>query len=361
MQTNDHFHEFHAFDYVPATWGFIRDRFARQCKALKRLTGRTTAQCYDLIAQGGGFRAWPQMSSTMDVLEAIERYSEALFYAEEETELPAALKTARAAVNVFGEAPRGFWLGENGALNGRAVTAALSRARRVRDLADYDENALLDGLDVFAELRFAFCVQATWCGHTRIIGQSVMDTLELVHGALTVGLGSETQADAALEAMYGAVAWWDPELDIEFQLIDQAARMVLAGRTAVMPPDLARAYLLADDGGWQSVETWRQLLREAAPHSLDVTSENGPLTALVLNNAPPDAAIWVRLAELALDGTPRAYYFVTDGQIWVPTAELVAPAAACSGAPPQHTLAVTPEIAQAYELPSTEGYLLTWD
>lgn len=285
---------------IDGLWQFVHERFAFQAKQLKKLTGQTTAQCYDIVACGHGYSGWRGMKQVIDAIHCFDRWFD----------LPGGPKEmskerlrAMAIHKALSEQDDDFAYDDEGRPNGRVLESILSKLPPGAPLPDAMSNSeadcYLDGIAQQEGLREMLFYQSLWLGsHPLYSEQSFNFMNDFYVRLIDLWDGDEDLAELATMAAFGNNHdfdgyWHHPHDKAALRNLDRQVKNVMAGKSTRMDPDLRDGYLAAMASKTLPIREWRRLLRNVHPRALDGRLDQGPITILALSNAPEDC--WATL------------------------------------------------------------------
>lgn len=348
---------------IDGLWQFIHERFAFQAKQIKKLTGQSTAQCYDIVACGHGYSGWRGMKQVIDAIHCMDRWFD----------LPGAPRDmskeklrAMAIHKALSGQDDDFAYDDEGRPNGREIERVLSNlpsgAPLPDEMSDSEADRYLDGITQQEALREMLFYQSLWLSRQPLYSEQAFNFISDFYERLTdLWDGDEDLAELATTAAFGdnhgfEDYWRHPHDKPALRKLDRQVQNVITGKSTRMDPELRDGYLAAMASKTLPIGEWRRLLRNAHPRTLDGRLDQGPIAILALSNATEDC--WATL-DLSPDIKPKDPQWPANcfavWTLYAPTWDSAVRCAATSVAIPRFGK-FDEDQAKKYNLPHLSGF-----
>ena len=348
---------------VDGIWHFVRERFAFQAKQVKKVTGQSTAQCYDIVACGHGYSSWRGMKQVIDAIHDMDRWFD----------LPGAPREiskeklrAMAIHKALSGQDDDFAYDDEGRPNGREIERVLSKLAPgiplQHELSDDDSDLYLDGIYQQEALREMLFYQSLWLGSNPIYSEQAFNFVsDFYERLIDLWDSNEDLAELATAAAFGddhgfEDYWRHTHDKPALRKLDRQVQNVIAGKPSRMDPELRDGYLAAHASNTLPIGEWRRLLSNAHPRTLDGRLDQGPIAILALSNATEDC--WATL-DLSPDKKPQDPQWPANGfgvwSLYAPTWDSAIRCAATSVAIPRFCK-FNEDQAKKYDLAHLAGY-----
>lgn len=348
---------------IDGVWHFVHERFAFQAKRIKKITGQSIAQCYDIVACGHGYSGWRGMKRVIDTIHYMDRWFDLPSVPREATLEHLRARAIHAALSAQDD---DFAYDDQGRPNGREIERVLSNLPAVTplpdEMSDSESDRYVDGVSQQEALRELLFYQSLWLGSQPIYSEQAFNLASDFFQRLSnLWDGDAELAALATAATFGDnqgfASYWRHAYDqLSLRKLDRQVQNIIAGKRTRMDPDLRDGYLAAKASAVLPISEWRRLLRNAHPGTLDGRVEQGPITVLALANAPESC--WAML-DLSWGDAPKDGRYPEKGfAVWAlfaPTWEAAVRCAATSVGIPSFAK-MNKEWAEKDGVPHLAGY-----
>lgn len=345
-------------------WHFVLQRYAFQAKQLKKLTGQSLSHCYDLLARGHGFSSWPCMRRVLSDLHYVDHWTASGIH---DTIPPERLRAYAILLALSGEE---MATDEDGCPDGGQLEGVLARVPAVDPRQDEDElfDESFEGVVLMSKWRQVVFDQSLWLGaHPIWSGNLEVIVSDFYWRCSRLFDGDHDFAAECAMAIFGtkelnALDRYGRSQRV-LRVLDRQVGKCLAGDSCELTPQLQEAYRCAQTGSCLPLETWRSLLRDAHPLTLDGAVDDGPTVGHLLANGPNNC--WATI-EINKDPPPadtpypppgkdRPKRFFAPYDVYAPTLESAAKCAATAGWPPSISQVETSK-AERHGVPHLVGH-----